>query len=135
MGKRGVMRALERGCQVILLGTAPDPTIQQDFDMMFHQLKQNHHDFMAFHLYYNEPLSHLIYAGSDLLLVPSMFEPCGLSQLIAMRYGTVPVVRRTGGLNDTVFDYDHDKLRAEYELMQVNGFSFDGADVEGIEYA
>jgi starch synthase len=61
--RRGILRALERGCQVILLGSAPDPTIQQDFDMMFHELKQNHHDFMAFHLYYNEPLSHLIYAG------------------------------------------------------------------------
>ena len=133
--KRGVMRALERGCQVILLGTAPDPTIQQDFDMMFHQLKQNHHDFMAFHLYYNEPLSHLIYAGSDLLLVPSMFEPCGLSQLIAMRYGTVPVVRRTGGLNDTVFDYDVDHKKAEWEGMKPNGFSFDGMDDGAIDFA
>ena len=133
--RRGILRALERGCQVILLGTAPDPTIQQDFDMMFHELKQNHHDFMAFHLYYNEPLSHLIYAGSDLLLVPSMFEPCGLSQLIAMRYGTVPVVRRTGGLNDTVFDYDVDHKKAEWEGMKPNGFSFDGTDDGAIDFA
>ena len=133
--KHGVMRALERGCQVILLGTAPDPVVQQDFDMMFHELKQRYYDSMCFHLYYNEPLSHLIYAGADMLIVPSMFEPCGLSQLIAMRYGTVPVVRRTGGLNDTVFDYDLDHKKAEWEGMKPNGFSFDGTDEGAIDYA
>jgi len=133
--KHGIYKALERGCQVVLLGSAPDPNVQREFEDMANALKQNHFNDAALHLYFDEPLSHLIYAGSDMLLVPSMFEPCGLSQLIAMRYGSVPIVRRTGGLADTVYDYDHDHAKAEWEGMSPNGFQFDGTQAHDIEYA
>lgn len=70
---------------------------------------------------YDEGRAHRIYAGSDALLVPSLFEPCGLTQLIAMRYGTVPIVRETGGLKDTVEPYNEFENRG-------NGFTFDRYD-------
>jgi starch synthase len=59
----------------------------------------------AVHLGFNEPLGHQIYAGSDFFLMPSEFEPCGLSQMVSLRYGTIPVVHRTGGLVDTIHPY------------------------------
>lgn len=55
---------------------------------------------------YSEQLAHLMYAAADMVLVPSLFEPCGLTQLVAMRYGAIPIVRSTGGLADTVTDVD-----------------------------
>ena len=80
---------------------------------------------------YREELAQLVYAGADLLAVPSMFEPCGLVPLIGMRYGTVPVVRATGGMADTVFDYDHSgRPRADR-----NGYVFHHTDNRAIESA
>jgi starch synthase len=70
---------------------------------------------------YSEPLAHMLYAAADFVVVPSLFEPCGLTQMIAMRYGALPIVRRTGGLADTVRD-------ADAEPASGNGFVFDGAD-------
>ena len=75
---------------------------------------------------YNEALSHRLYAAADFLLMPSRVEPCGLNQLYAMRYGTVPIVRRTGGLQDTVIDY---------EDWQGYGVCFQHASVEDIVHA
>ena len=68
-------------------------------------------------MFYSEELSHRIYAGCDAFLMPSLFEPCGLSQLMSLRYGTLPIVRETGGLRDTVEAYN------EYEHTGT-GFSF-----------
>ncbi|KAL5578838.1 hypothetical protein UlMin_011280 [Ulmus minor] len=133
--KHSIWRTLERGGQVVLLGSAPDPRIQNDFVNLANQLHSSHHDRARLCLTYDEPLSHLIYAGADFILVPSIFEPCGLTQLTAMRYGSIPVVRNTGGLYDTVFDVDHDKERAEAQGLEPNGFCFDGADAAGVDYA
>ena len=69
------------------------------------ELKSQLGGFVNTYIGYNEALSHLMYAGADFLLMPSRVEPCGLNQMYALRYGTVPLVRSTGGLKDTVIDF------------------------------
>ncbi|XP_074580048.1 starch synthase 3, chloroplastic/amyloplastic-like [Curcuma longa] len=133
--KHAVQRTLGRNGQVVLLGSAPDRRIQDDFVNLANHLHSSHADRARFCLTYDEPLSHLIYAGADFILVPSLFEPCGLTQLIAMRYGSIPIVRKTGGLYDTVFDVDNDKERAQAQGLEPNGFSFEGTDAGAVEYA
>jgi starch synthase len=133
--KHAAWRAAERGAQFVLLGSAPDPKVQAEFEALAEDLRRAYPDRARLWFAYDEPLSHLIYAAADLLLVPSIFEPCGLTQMIAMRYGAVPVVRRTGGLADTVFDLDDDAARAAAAGLPMNGFSFDGADAAGLDYA
>jgi starch synthase len=82
---------------VIALGSG-EPPIEE----MFGQLARSHPNHFAVQIGYDHPLSHRIIAGSDMFLMPSLYEPCGLGQLYALRYGTVPIVRATGGLDDTV---------------------------------
>lgn len=102
----------EAPIQLAILGTG-EKEIQDAFRGMENANKGK----VCFYQGYNEDLAHRIYAGSDLFLMPSLFEPCGLSQLCSLRYGTLPLVRETGGLKDTVNPYN------EYDKSG-NGFSF-----------
>ena len=121
--------ALRNEAQFVLLGSSPDPHINQQF----WNLKRHLNDSPDCHLElgFDEELSHLIYAGADMVVMPSLFEPCGLTQLIALKYGTVPIVRSVGGLKDTVFDKDYDGKPWE----ERNGFVFYNADHAGVESA
>jgi starch synthase len=87
--------------QMVVLGTG-----QQKYHDLLHDMEMRYPGKFAFRAGFNNALAHSIFAGSDILLMPSHYEPCGLNQLYSLRYGTVPVVRATGGLVDTVTDYD-----------------------------
>lgn len=102
--------AIEEICslelQLVILGTG-----DQKYHQILEEVAREHPQVMSLNLKFDDPLAHKIYAGSDIFLMPSQYEPCGLGQLIAFRYGAVPVVYKTGGLADTV--------------TTKNGFSFD----------
>ena len=104
---------MDEHTQVVVLGTG-DSQYENTFRYYENKYKGNFCAYIA----YNENVAHNIYAGCDALLVPSRFEPCGLTQLIAMRYGVVPIVRETGGLKDTVQPYNMFENTG-------NGFTFD----------
>ncbi len=127
--RHAIFYALERGAQFVLLGSSPDQRINNDFWGLKHMLNDSPDCHLE--IGFDEDLAHLIYAGADIMLVPSQFEPCGLTQLISLRYGTVPVVRTIGGLADTVFDKDH----SDRPLHQRNGYRFDHYDGAGLESA
>jgi len=99
--------------QLVILGTGD--AVYED---SFRALENDHKGEVCAYIAYDEALSHQIYAGCDAFLVPSQFEPCGLTQLISMRYGSVPIVRETGGLKDTVEPYNMFENTG-------NGFTFD----------
>ena len=103
---------IDERTQFVVLGTG-DPR----YEDAFRYYEKEYPGQVCAYISYNESLAHQIYAGADALLVPSLFEPCGLTQLIAMRYGTVPIVRETGGLKDTVAPYSA-------EANTGNGFTF-----------
>ena len=104
---------IDGNTQIVVLGTGDGR-----YEDAFRWYESTNRGTVCSYISYNEGLAHQIYAGADALLVPSLFEPCGLTQLIAMRYGTVPVVRETGGLKDTVQPYNA-------YTNEGNGFTFD----------
>jgi len=121
--------SLANGAQFVLLGSSPDAGINSAFWQIKRQVNDNPDCHLE--LRYDEELSHLIYAGSDILIVPSVFEPCGLTQMIALKYGTVPVVRAVGGLVNTVFDRDY----SDKPPNERNGYVFHQTDTAAIESA
>lgn len=107
-----VEEMLYDGMQIVILGTG-DPYYERALE----DIANRNRGKMCACIDFDGALAHTIYAGADIFLMPSLFEPCGLSQLVSMAYGTVPVVRETGGLKDTVTPYN------EY-TGEGNGFSF-----------
>jgi starch synthase len=95
----GFERFLSLGVQYILLGTG-----ERKYHELFTRLAQEHPDSFSVKIAYDNALAHLIEAGSDMFLMPSQYEPCGLNQLYSLKYGTVPIVRAVGGLDDTIKD-------------------------------
>jgi len=105
---------------ILILGSG-NTLIENQLNNIRNDYKGNYNTFIG----YNEALAHVIYAGSDFLLMPSRVEPCGLNQMYALRYGSIPIVRRTGGLKDTIIDYGDDG----------NGICHDQASVGDICYS
>ncbi|MBO6048005.1 MAG: glycogen synthase [Erysipelotrichaceae bacterium] len=108
-----IPQIMDEFTQLVVLGTG-DSVYEDSFRYYENQYKGS----LCAYIQYNEGVAHSIYAGADAFLVPSLFEPCGLTQLIAMHYGTAPIVRETGGLKDTVEPYN-------WAENTGNGFTFD----------
>jgi starch synthase len=99
--KQAAYKILETGIFLIMLGSGA-----QEYENFMQQLRDNAPRRVGIYKGFNEPLAHKIEAGADMFLMPSHYEPCGLNQMYSLRYGTVPIVRATGGLDDTVEQFD-----------------------------
>jgi starch synthase len=121
--------SIANGGQFVLLGSAPERRINDYFWQLKCYLNDNPNCHLE--LGFDDGLARQIYAGADYMVVPSNFEPCGLTQLISLRYGTPPIVRYTGGLADTVEDWDYSNLPRQKRT----GFVFHDENPEGIESA
>lgn len=119
-----VLPALMReGVQLVVLGSG-----SHHFEQQLRELAVRYPQQLGIHIGYDEELAHLVEAGADLFLMPSRFEPCGLNQIYSLRYGTLPLVRRTGGLADTVVDTAPTTLNTG----KATGFVFDDATAEAL---
>ena len=108
--KRVFEELLRADLQFVILGSG-----EWEFETFFYEMAQKYPEKVALKLGFDQTLAHRIYAGADIFLMPSQSEPCGLAQMVALRYGTVPIVRETGGLNDTITDS---------QSGEGNGFTF-----------
>jgi starch synthase len=118
----GILKNLmAENIQFIILGTG-----DKKYSKLFESLKKKNPKKVGLHLGFSEELAHLIEAGSDIFLMPSKYEPCGLNQMYSLRYGTIPVVRATGGLADTI---------SEYKNGKGNGFVFDKYEPAALMHA
>ncbi|WP_349930142.1 glycogen synthase GlgA [Glutamicibacter mishrai] len=117
---------IESGGAVVVLGSG-DP----GYEYALGELAARYPQSVGLHIGYDEELSHRLYAGADLVLVPSRFEPCGLTQLIGLRYGAIPLVAATGGLRDTVVDATPEHLADG----TATGFTFSDIDAGGLGFA
>jgi len=116
--------AANQHIQFICLGNG-----QQEYEQNLRILRASFPDKVAIHIGYDEKLAHQIEAGSDVFLMPSRFEPCGLNQMYSLKYGTLPIVRQTGGLADTVVDASEENRKNQ----TANGFKFDRANAQALE--
>jgi starch synthase len=119
-------RLMAAGGQLLVLGTG-----EASFESACQAAANAHAGRVAVHLGYDEAMAHRVIAGSDVVLVPSRFEPCGLTQLYGLRYGSLPLVRRVGGLADTVVDADEVSIQEQ----RATGFAFDLATPVALEAA
>ena len=104
---------MEEQVQLVVVGTG-----DEEYANALRELAWRHPGSVSVNILFNEGLARRVYAGADMFIMPSRYEACGLSQMIAMRYGTIPVVRETGGLKDSVINFD------KYNTPEGNGFSF-----------
>lgn len=111
--EKAIRPALEKGDYFVALGSG-----EKSCEDLLENLRREFPEQVGIYLGYNNTLAHEIYAGSDIFLMPSLFEPCGTGQMIALRYGTLPLVRYTGGLKDTVLGYENNSV------AKANGFGF-----------
>ena len=117
---------VEHGGKLAILGSG-----DAELEMALSQAAARHPGRVGMMMGYNEPLSHLMQGGADAILIPSRFEPCGLTQLYGLRYGCVPVVARNGGLNDTVIDANHAALADNV----ATGIQFSAVTLDGFRQA
>ena len=112
---------ISKGAILVVLGSG-----EKQLENAFQNLRDRYPNQVGIYIGYNDALAHKVYAGSDFFLMPSLFEPCGIGQMIAMRYGTLPIVRETGGLVDTVIGYTN------HNADVATGFRFHDYKAEGL---